>query len=204
VIGRSAIEVADLDSFKNFIRDFVELYKGGWVAQQLRKRFHFKNPTAVEEVRQDVSLWLLQASPETFQDVKSVQAYVFRILERRQIDQFRRASRERDRIKYVGGLSELAKLSAPSSNIPEEEVFTAQLNQLMLEAQLRAIAALPPKCRQVWDLHAEQGLERSEVARILKIRLSTVANQLSKATDSILEAQRQAVSALLEGRNDKP
>jgi len=201
VIGRSAIEVADLDSFKNFMREFLELYKRGWVARQLGKHFHFKNPTAVEEVGQEVSLWLLQASPEKLQDVKSVQAYVSRILERRHIDHLRREYRDGGRIKYVG-FSELAKLSAPSSNSPEEVVYTEQLKQLMLKAQQQAIAALPPKCRRVWDLHVEQRLPRSEVARGLKIRPSTVANQICKATHLILEAQKQAVDALLEGRND--
>jgi RNA polymerase sigma-70 factor (ECF subfamily) len=45
----------------------------------------------------------------------------------------------------------------------------------------QAIQQLPPKCREVFRLHYLQGMDYEEIAKELKVSISTVRNQKARA-----------------------
>jgi RNA polymerase sigma-70 factor (ECF subfamily) len=72
--------------------------------------------------------------------------------------------------------------------VPEQELADERLSPfdlVVLDQQreiLRAIMEkLPPRCREVFQLNREEGVEQQEVARRLNIKLSTVKNHLTRA-----------------------
>lgn len=52
----------------------------------------------------------------------------------------------------------------------------------------KGIAALPPKCQQIFLLSRQNGLNNKEIAEKLNISLSTVENQMNKALKFLREA----------------
>ncbi len=78
--------------------------------------------------------------------------------------------------------------SVPLDSVPEQELADERLSPfdlVVLDQQreiLRAIMEqLPPRCREVFQLNREEGVEQQEVARRLNIKLSTVKNHLTRA-----------------------
>lgn len=75
------------------------------------------------------------------------------------------------------------RLHTEAINPVEESLSFRQLKNLIQEA----IYQLPPKRRQIFELHRNQGLKASEIAEELGISVSTVKNSLLSATKSIRE-----------------
>jgi RNA polymerase sigma-70 factor (ECF subfamily) len=57
----------------------------------------------------------------------------------------------------------------------------------MFNALNQAVAILPAKCKIIFKLIREDGLNRSEVAKILNISVKTVDNQVAIAVKKIAE-----------------
>lgn len=71
-----------------------------------------------------------------------------------------------------------------------------------MEIAKRAIASLPPRCRQVFLLRYEEGFSLKQIAEELNISVSTVKKQLSKGTlivRSYLESNADLVFVLILG-----
>ena len=90
------------------------------------------------------------------------------------------------------GIDHLRK-QRPEANVPldsltEEELADDRLSPFDLVALeqervilLAIMEKLPPRCREVFRLNREEGIEQREIARRLGIKLSTVKNHLSRA-----------------------
>lgn len=55
------------------------------------------------------------------------------------------------------------------------------LKAMVLQTAYQRAATLPPACRQVFDMHFQDGKKVEEIARLLRLSPSTVYNQLQKA-----------------------
>ncbi len=111
----------------------------------------------------------------------SARAYLYRIVRHLVIDEKRKQDVRRrwaERQQWA---------DAPRPATPAEE-FDARVLADAFEA---AVASLPQRRRDVFELVFQRGLSHAEAAAVLDISVQTVANQMSAALRSV----RQAVSA---------
>ncbi|MBD5308553.1 MAG: sigma-70 family RNA polymerase sigma factor [Bacteroides sp.] len=84
-----------------------------------------------------------------------------------------------------------ASLSVPLDRYNDLEVSSETMDTAERDAALwNAIAALPPRCREVFLAAKRDGLTYNEIAAELKISVKTVENHMSKALSSLRDALR--------------
>lgn len=80
----------------------------------------------------------------------------------------------------------------------EEWDVSAQVESMELEEKIRtAIATLPERCRQIFELNRFDGLSYGRIAGQLDISIKTVENQMSKALKILREQLARYLSLLL-------
>lgn len=118
----------------------------------------------------------------------SARAYLYRIVRHLVIDEKRKQGVRRrwaERQQWA---------DAPRPATPAEE-FDAKVLADAFEA---AVASLPRRRRDVFELVFQRGLSHADAAAVLDISVQTVANQMSTALRSV----RQAVSASQAGEGE--
>lgn len=113
--------------------------------------------------------------------------WLHRIVCRVAADRFRRERRERARRER---LAERARAPGPAATAVPHDRLARREQRRVLRA---AIDALPDRQRLVLVLHAWEGLDLRETARVLGIRYATAKSNLCHA--------RKALRALLEGED---
>ena len=136
-----------------------------------------------EEVVQDVMLELWRRREELVIG-DSPRAYLLRATRNRALNHLRHLRVEQRGAVYAAGPTEAAPQGA--SVVVEDELGAA------LSA---AVADLPARCREVFELSRVQGLSYAEIARALDISVKTVENQMGKA----LRVLRTRLAAWLPG-----
>ena len=75
---------------------------------------------------------------------------------------------------------------------------SAQIESMELEEKINeALASLPEKCREIFELSRFEGLKYSEIATQLDISVKTVENQMSKALKILREKLLKYLTLLL-------
>jgi RNA polymerase sigma-70 factor (ECF subfamily) len=128
-----------------------------------------------EDVVQDVMLNVWRQR-ETLQVDESARAYLFRSVRNRALNQLRNERVRRDAIPHLA--SDPRPSAAVDSELVEEELASAIRD---------AVAALPPRCREVFELSRGEGLRYSEIAAVLGISIKTVETQMGRALKSLRE-----------------
>ena len=131
-----------------------------------------------EEVVQEVLLNLWRAR-DTLRIEDSLRAYLYRGARNRALNHLRHERVERRAEPRVVGESSLAP--AGDAQLVEEEIDVAVRE---------AVAALPERCREVFELSRVQGLRYAEIAQVLGISVKTVDTQMGRA----LRALRQKLA----------
>jgi RNA polymerase sigma-70 factor, ECF subfamily len=129
---------------------------------------------AAEEVVQDVMLEFWRRR-ETLEVHTSVQAYLFQSTRNRSLNRLRHGRVER-REDFDADL-------LPSRATSD----TGAIEQEMEQALRQAIAGLPPRCRQVFELNRIQGLKYAEVAEVLGVSVKAVEAQMGRALRTLRE-----------------
>lgn len=114
----------------------------------------------------------------------SVKAYLYIILKNKITDYYRREVMHQRYAEYIVNHTSAEPLS------PLVYVETRELEKILKDA----IAALPPKCQEVFRLSRESYLSDKEIAEQMDISLKTVEQHKSKA----LRILRGALGALFE------
>ena len=128
-----------------------------------------------EDVVQEVLLNLWRQR-ETVRVDDSVRAYLFRAVRNRAFNQIRNERVRREAVPQL--VLESREALAGDSALLETE----------LEAAVRvAIAELPPRCREVFELSRVRGLRYSEIAEALGISIKTVETQMGRALKALRE-----------------
>jgi RNA polymerase sigma factor (sigma-70 family) len=138
------------------------------------------NRDRAEELAQESMSRVLALPPE---HVQSPRAFLFRTARNLHIDQIR-ASQTRRAVHDDEADPETAE--APVEHEPAHRLEQSRRQQ-SLQA---AIAALPPRCREVFILHKLEGLPQKDVARQLGISLNMVEKHVMRGLLACREALR--------------
>ena len=119
----------------------------------------------------------------TWQPRGSARAYLYRIVRHLVIDQKRRRAVRRRWLDRQG-----REAAAGGQTATPAEVLDAKLLADRFQA---AVASLPDRRREVFELVFQRGLSHAEAAAVMNVSAQTVANQMSSA----LRTVRQAVAS---------
>lgn len=128
-----------------------------------------RDDALAEEIVQDVMLELWRRREQLDPD-GSPYAYLYQATRNRALNQLRRR-RVRQRSALLMAPESARDASAPSQVVAEE-----------MDAALRgAVAAMSPRCRQVFELSRVRGLTYAEIATTLGVSVKAVEAQMGKA-----------------------
>lgn len=128
-----------------------------------------RDRAAAEEVVQEMMLALWRRR-ETLHVDESLRAYLYQATRNRALNHLRR-----QRIEHRAA----PRLAEQPVSTP---VADAALGERELADAIRdAVSALPPRCREVFELSRVHGLTYAEIARTLEISVKTVEVQMGKA-----------------------
>ena len=137
-----------------------------------------RDRASAEEIAQDVMLELWRRR-ESLDVTESVRGYLLQATRNRALNAIRhRAIERRSEPQLADGVS---RLPATDSAVREREIEVA------IHA---AIAELPDRCRQVFELSRIEGLKYAEIATRLGISVKTVEVQMGKALRILRERLR--------------
>ena len=147
-----------------------------WYAPLVRLAHGLLSSRAVaEEIVQDVMLELWRRR-EGLAPNSSVQAYLFQSTRNRALNHLRHEKVERRSEPHVSGPSP-GGAPAPAQLVADE-----------IEVALRdAVAGLPQRTREVFELSRVRGLRYSEIALTLGISVKTVEAQMGRALRTLRE-----------------
>ena len=128
-----------------------------------------------EEIAQEVMLELWRRR-DSLQVEQSFGAYLIRSTRNRALNHVRH-----ERI-VARELAE-ASLEAPESHGTDAEMLGGELEQVVREA----IAALPERCREVFELSRVHGMKYVDIAGLLDISVKTVEKRMGQALSELRE-----------------
>lgn len=161
--------------FRRWYEPLVRLAEG-----MLRER------AVAEEIAQDVMLELWRRR-ESLDADGTPQAYLFQATRNRALNHVR-ARKVRERSEPFVACAEAVGAEADGLLVEEE-----------MEVALRAaMDALPPRCREVFELSRVQGLRYAEIASTLGVSVKAVEAQMGKA----LRVMRERLARWLPGGDE--
>ena len=110
----------------------------------------------------------------------SVKAYLYRAVRNRALNQIRNERVRREAVP------EILRETRGSAEAGDASVLSSEIEQ----AVRAAVAELPPRCREVFELSRVRGLKYQEIAETLGISVKTVETQMGRALKSLRERLR--------------
>ncbi len=155
---------------------FETIYNLFWEELYDYSLYHCKDSPVAEEIVQDIflSLWERRDSFIVRADIKS---YLYRAVKYKVFDHYR------EKAKNDLLLNELRLHLCDEHCLTENEVMFNDLNKSLLQI----VESLPCRCREVYRLSRESGLNNKEIALALSISEKTVEQHLTKALRFIRE-----------------
>ena len=152
----------------------------GEVRRWLRQHVRTLQAADVEDLLQEAYARIWAAD---FTQITNARGYFYTIVRNLLLEQARRA-----RIVPMERMGEIETLRSVSDEPGPERRASAREE---LEFVLRVIAALPAKCRRVFEMRTFEGCSRGQIAGRLGISARTVAKHLEKAYGRVGEAMVQ-------------
>lgn len=138
--------------------------------------YHCKNGPVAEEIVQDIFLSLWERR-DSFIAQAAIKGYLYRAVKNKVFDHYR------EKTKKDMLLNELRLHLCDEHCLTENEVMFNDLNASLHQI----IESLPCRCREVYCLSREDGLNNKEIALALSISEKTVEQHLTKALRVIRE-----------------
>jgi len=159
VLGR--LKAGEQDAFESIFKLYYAQLVG--VAENmLRER------AAAEDAVQDVMVELWRRR-ESLAVETSIRAYLFRAVRNRALNQIRH-----QRVAPTADPEAAERVATPAA---DREFETSELKAVLR----KAVASLPERCREVFELSRVQGLPYAEIANVMGISIKTVEAQMGKA-----------------------
>jgi RNA polymerase sigma-70 factor (family 1) len=153
---------------------FEEIYNRYWLALYNKARWTLQDDDEAADVVQDVFSSMFENMGKIkFYD--TLPAYLFRALNNRTIDLFRR-SKLKD--KYLDSFRDFLDRQSVATDSHIRETEMASLIQ-------KEIDALPPKMREIFNLSRKSYLSNKEIAKIVDISEATVKKHLQVAVKKL-------------------
>ncbi|MEA2766474.1 MAG: hypothetical protein QOK07_2878 [Gemmatimonadaceae bacterium] len=130
---------------------------------------------AAEEIAQEVMLELWRRR-ESLQVEQSFGAYLIRSTRNRALNHVRHQ-------KIVARELAASTLQPPESPGTDAELLGVELERVAREA----VAALPERCREVFELSRVQGMRYVDIASLLEISVKTVEKRMGQALSELRE-----------------
>ena len=130
---------------------------------------------SAEEIAQEVMLELWRRR-ESLQVEQSFGAYLIRATRNRALNHVRHQ-------RIVARELDAATIEVPESPGTDADMLGVELEQVVR----KAIAALPERCREVFELSRVQGLTYVEIAAVLEISVKTVEKRMGQALSELRE-----------------
>ncbi|WP_083227693.1 RNA polymerase sigma-70 factor [Mucilaginibacter sp. PPCGB 2223] len=133
-----------------------------------------KDDALAKDIIQEVfiKLWDLR---HTISEIENIDAFLFKLTRNKVMDFLRKtAADERLKMAIWEGMSQT--LDQPASGLEQKEYHIVIA---------KAIAALPPKRREIYRLKMDEGLNYQQIADELNISRHTVKHQVSFALQSV-------------------
>lgn len=128
--------------------------------------------------------------------IRDPRAYFFTVARSVVIDQLRRA-----RVVRIEAITDMESLRIPdTAPIADQEVIGRQ----ELAQMQSAVAALPGRCRQIFELRRIRGLSQKEVAALLHVTENVVESQTARGLALVLRhlARARKQRPILKASND--
>ena len=185
--GDTASDSELLDRLRRGDRDaFDALFRRHYPALVGVAEAIVRDRDVAEEAAQDVMLELWRRRDTVSVD-ESPRAYLFRAVRNRALNHLRHERMKQRTAPMVAG--ESATHAEGPARVAEEEIGAAVRE---------AVAALPERCREVFELSRGHGLRYAEIASVLGISVKTVEAQMGKA----LRVLRERLAPFLPGADD--
>jgi RNA polymerase sigma-70 factor (ECF subfamily) len=143
---------------------------------------------AAEEIAQEVMLELWRRR-ESLQVEQSFGAYLIRATRNRALNHVRHQ-------KIVARELAAATIEPPESPGSDAEMLGVELERVVREA----VAALPERCREVFELSRTQGMRYVDIASLLDVSVKTVEKRMGQALSEL----RERLAPWLGGGEGKP
>jgi len=167
-----AVRTGDTVSFEAMFRSYADGLCGfvyGYVGSR---------EEAQEQV-QDLFLWIWDHRHE-WEVAGTLKTYLYKAARNRAFSWVRHQRVERRfRLRSVGNIG--ARVEEAVSPQADQELYAGEL----ADAIDRAVAALPGRCRQVFELNRRQHLSYAEIAEVLHISIKTVEVHMGRALTAL-------------------
>lgn len=138
-------------------------------------------PETAADIIQDAFMKL--ASHQSDTEINNPRAFLYRVVSNLSIDYHRSNNRQRMR---QADESEAVMLPDQAPG-PEQQIYS----QEQIELLKRAVAELPPRCRQVFIMHKFRNYPYSQIMAELGISESTVVKHIVKAMEHCRKRMRE-------------
>ncbi len=108
----------------------------------------------------------------------NVKAWLFTTTHNKALDHVRHRQVREKNSSYVQSIYDSQEYESPEQSLQ---------TKYFQEAAQQAIADLPPRCRDTYILHRQEGFSYSEIANIMGVSLKTVETQISRALKLLRE-----------------
>jgi RNA polymerase sigma-70 factor (ECF subfamily) len=168
---------------------FEEIYKTHYAVLRNYANFIVKDREETHDIVHDVFLTLWKEW-ENITSETSLKAWLFRSIYNKCMDVLKHAEVQS---KYADYVSHLDCLMYNESDYPLSDLIESE----MLEMLERAIAKLPPQCRNIFIMSRKKGMTHQEIACELNVSANTVHTQIKRALDKIRFEMKDCLPLLL-------
>ena len=159
VLGR--LRAGEQDAYESIFRTY-------YAQLVAAAEYMVRDRAEAEDVVQDVMVELWRRR-ENIEVATSLKAYLYRAVRNRALNQLRH--------QKVAPRAEPEAADRIAGSPADRDFETREINM----AVRKAVAGLPDRCREVFELSRIQGLSYGEIAKVMEISIKTVEAQMGKA-----------------------